>query len=325
MGPFLWPHLGVRAERDGGIGKPFLGRHAIEAHHRGEHQRVGEAVVRPGDWGQRVRDRVTRSEPFLEGDRPEGATEQHLLARLEVLAVVHGPLEVRGYPAQAVDGDGVRQRVLALGNVCLQIVRQRVHSRGGGDERRKPDRQLRIEERGPRHQVRRKDDGLGTVDHQHGAAAHLASGARRGRHLQDRRNASGDSRVAALGVVVLRKGRLVVHQQGDRLRHVERRASPEAEDAVGARRPIGFDAAQGVAIGRVRLELAEDLRLDPRLLEERRDEPEEPRLEDAFVRHQQRACGASALQLGRQLPDRSPSVEDPGRKAHHGCHVQPLR
>jgi len=62
-----------------------------------------------------------------------------------------------------------------------------------------------------------------------------------------------------------------------------------------------------------------------RLLEQRSDEPEEPRLEDALVRHQQRACGSGAPQLAWQLPYRSPSVEDPGRKTHHGGHVHPLR
>jgi len=48
------------------------------------------------------------------------------------------PLEVPRDPAQPSDGDRVRQRVVALGDVGLEVVGERIHAGGGRDERGRP-------------------------------------------------------------------------------------------------------------------------------------------------------------------------------------------
>src|SRR5437899_12695279 len=102
--------------------------------------------MRTGNGRQGVRNRVAGAESLLESDGAEGAAEQHLLAGFEVLAVLHGALEVRTDPPQTVDGDGVGERMIALRDVRLQVVREGVHSRRGRDERRQAHRTLRVEE-----------------------------------------------------------------------------------------------------------------------------------------------------------------------------------
>ena len=111
-----------------------------------------------------------------------------------------------------------------------------------------------------------------------------------------------------------------MHEQPDRLAHVQRGAAAHGEDRVGTGRAIRVDASKSVGVRRIRLELAEHREADAGSIEQRRHSPEQPRLEDPFVGDEEQLARADALKLGRKLADGAAAVHDPGGKRHGGRH-----
>ena len=135
-------------------------RGQVEAHHVVDHDAVGQAVMHVGDRRQRVRARMHGAQVLLERDGAHHRAHQHVRARGEVAAVAHGNGQRARGDAHAFERDAVAQRMIGGRQVRLDVVRQRVHARGRGDERRQVERQLGIGEHGLGEQQRREDDLL---------------------------------------------------------------------------------------------------------------------------------------------------------------------
>src|SRR5690606_15084476 len=84
----------AHAEGAGRAGDARLRHHAVELDDGGEAERVGEPVVDAELSAQRVRHRMAGAEALLEGDGAHHRRLEHRGARLDVVSVAEGSLEV---------------------------------------------------------------------------------------------------------------------------------------------------------------------------------------------------------------------------------------
>ncbi len=248
-------------------------RGQVEAHHVVDHHPVGETVVEVGDGRQRVRARMDGAEVLLESDRPHHRTHQHVGARGEVGAVAHRDGQrARGDP-HAFQRDAVAQRVVRRRQVALDVVRQRVHAGRGGDRRRQAERQLRVGEHRAGQDLRREHDALDVrvVLGDHGGAPDLRAGAGGRRQRDEVRQVVADRAHVRVVPDELQRVAVVRAQHADDLRHVERGAAAEADDAVGRVRTERRAAGVGLRDRRVAVHAVVHGDVETRGLE-RRDE-----------------------------------------------------
>ncbi|OPZ43586.1 MAG: hypothetical protein BWY94_01853 [Actinobacteria bacterium ADurb.BinA094] len=231
----------------------------------------------------------------------------HAGPRLQVRAVLHGPLEPLGHQLDGVQGHGVVEELVVVAGVALDRVGQRVHARGAGDRRRQAQHELRVDQgdvggdqRGAADVVLDAAPRVGD----HRPERHLAAGARRRGDGHERRDAALNGVVTPF---VPGDRPAVRGDHADRLGDVHRRASADGDEPVAAlgpvqsRRPVDQgDVGVGAHLGE-----------EHGVAERPADAVDDARRDDALVRDQH---GASDPQLGdslRESRQRTRAVDQP--------------
>ena len=248
-----------------------------------------------------MRQRVHRAEPFLKSDCAHHRRHHHGAARFEILRLIHHAGQVPPGHPRSLQRHGVANRMVALGQIGLHVVRERVHAGSRRDVRRQAQRQLRIAQRQAGDQVRAEDHrfAIRLFDRDDGRARHLAARARSGGDGDIRRQIGADARSPVEQVVVFRQWRIVRDFQPDRLGCVERRSTAQPDNSVALGLAIPRHAVQHISLGRVRLDIRIDNSSGNQLryaLEQRC--PDQPR-----VGYQQRTQNAAPRQFFRQFLD----------------------
>ena len=79
----------VQAERDADAAIKARFARGVEFHHERQAERVGQPVMQSAQRRERMRERMGRAEILLKRDRAHRRRDQHLAARIEVVAVAH--------------------------------------------------------------------------------------------------------------------------------------------------------------------------------------------------------------------------------------------
>ena len=156
-----------------------------------------------------------------------------LAARVDVRAVAAGHRQVGRDKLDGLHREGVAHGVLLDGRVRLDGMRERVHAGGGRELRRQRRGERRVEDGRVRHQLvggERQFRVLLRVGH-HGHERHLAAGAGRGGHGDERRQVGvEDLRALQRGEVHPLAGK----RGGRALRSVDDRAAADGHEPVAA-------------------------------------------------------------------------------------------
>ena len=184
-----------------------------------------------------MRERASRSPPYLAGARQVGLDEAHAFER-----------------------DAVRQRMEARRAEGLEAMHEGIEARGRGDLRRQSDRELRIRDHDARHHLRMEDDLLlmRLLVEDDAGAADFAARAGGGRHRDDRRDALGiRARPPVADVLeVPQRPRLPRHERDD-LAGIEPGAATEGDDAIVRAGVIGLEAGLDVRRHRIAAHIGE--------------------------------------------------------------------
>ena len=143
-------------------------------------------------------------------------------------------------------------------------------------------------------------------------ATDLAAGAGGGGNGHDGRNVGADEAVAAGRVVVVDERTRVGDLERDELPGVERRASADGDDGLGAVGQEGHHAVGHVLLHGVGIDVGEDCRGDAAFLEQRAHPLGDAHPGHPGVAHHQRASGADALHVLGHAAHRA-GPEDDGR------------
>jgi hypothetical protein len=148
-----------------------------------------------------------------------------------------------------LERDAVGERMKARRAECLEAMHEGVETGGRRDLRRQPHRELGIRDHDAGHHLRMENDLLlvRLLVEDDARPAHLAAGAGRGGHGNDRRDAL---RVSARPPVadileIPQRPRLPRHE-GDDLAGVERRAAAEGDHAIVCAGVIGLETGLDV-------------------------------------------------------------------------------
>ena len=265
-----------------------LGRGAVELHHRGQHDRVREAVVQRRQMGVSACASAWQApSPFWNAIAPSIAATIMSVAGGEVRRLPERDRERARHPADAVDRHRVRERVEAVREVRLEAVGEGVHAgRGGERAAGRPTVSSGSQIAALRQEVRAEDHRLppGVRQRRHAGAARPPS---RCPAVVGMAMSGGMSSlhepVAARRVVVARERRRVRGEQLHQLGRVERAAAADRDEAVAAARPVRREARGRVPLGRVRLHVLERARTRTPARARARSSTRrgEPRLHDA--------------------------------------------
>ena len=208
---------------------------------------------------------------------------------------------------------------------------ERVHARGRGDMRGKPDGQFRIRDDDNGKHLGVEDDLLFVavfLDYDRGPAD-FGTGARRCRHGDDRGNPVrvGASPPIAHILEIPERARLARHE-GNRLADIEARAAAHGDYTVMAtaaieRCPVIDIGADGIA-----LDLGIDRMREARLIKRRAHRGDDAAVGQSLVRHDQRP-GDSCNRAGfAQIADAAGAAPDLRRivpvACQNGSHINPL-
>jgi hypothetical protein len=100
------PQLGQRL--DAALGAGFTAQHLgdmavtlgcaavghVEAHHLGQAKRIGQPMMQAAHTRQGMRERVTRAQAFLKGNRAHHGRFHHVAPRLEIVAMCDGSIHL---------------------------------------------------------------------------------------------------------------------------------------------------------------------------------------------------------------------------------------
>ena len=126
----------------------------VESEYLRQHHRQCRPVRDAEPAAERVADGVADAQTGAgHGGPGQMRRQQHLGPRLPVRAVGHGVRQVGRDHPHDLQGDAVRPRVGAPGQVRLQGVGQRVHPGRGGAGGRQAQGQVRVEDRGGRQRA----------------------------------------------------------------------------------------------------------------------------------------------------------------------------
>mmetsp|Transcript_5841 Transcript_5841/g.22869 ORF Transcript_5841/g.22869 Transcript_5841/m.22869 type:complete len:373 (-) Transcript_5841:223-1341(-) len=208
----------------------------IEANDRRQKDRVERAVMQARvQAAQGVAERMHGAQPFLEGHRAVQACAHHVHAGVAVLAVARGAFDRGPAPAQALQRDAVGRRVEGWRQEGFDAVGDGVHAGGGRQQWRQPQGQCRIADRGLGQQLPVVKAQLAAIiDDQDGAARHLAAGACRRRHRDQRQHLGADAAGTAFDGGVVGQRPLVGGGEGHALGQVDAGAAADGDQAVAA-------------------------------------------------------------------------------------------
>jgi len=174
----------IRNSQGAGNLRVTLGRcRQVELHDRRQEYRVRHAVGDVELTAQRIGQRVHRR--GIHGPQAEPAIqagEGHPLARLHIVPMGDGTLQIAARQADAFQGVQIDHRVREAVHVGFDAVNQRVHAGRGRDGRRDRARQGGIDVSGIGNQVRAHDALLEVLSdvEQDGVRGHFAAGSRSG-------------------------------------------------------------------------------------------------------------------------------------------------
>ena len=202
---------------------------------------------------------MDRAQTLLKGHAAHDRGSHHLGPRFQVTPIRDGARKKPRASLDALERDGVTDRVKADGEVGLEVVGHGVHPRRGGDIRGKAERQRGVGERDARNQVGAEDDGLSSrgLERNHGASANVAAGAGGGGDGNHRRQVRADSLGAVAEVVIFLERQTVGCLQANGLRGVERAASAHTDDAVAVFACKNFHAREDAGFGGIRFDAVE--------------------------------------------------------------------
>ena len=207
--------------------------------------------------------------------------------------------EAAGDQLDAGQRERVGHRRRLAGDVRLDAVRERVHA----DVRRE------VARHGHRQLVVHDGDGRQQVDVEH---HHLDVTLRVGdhgdlRHLAARAGGRGDcderrARVQHLVIALVLAQRLGVRgEDRDGLGGIDRAAAAQGHEQVGVEGPVACQTGADVVVGRVGLDVGEDVAGDTRVGQEATDLAGQPALGEEPVGDEQRPVRTEAARLNRQL------------------------
>ena len=269
---------------------------------------------------------VHHTESLLEGDSAHGGGHQHLLPSELVVPALHGRGEMLDDHPDRLQRDGVGHRVIALGNVSLQGMGERVHARLGRNPRREAVGQLRVAQGHAGHQPGREKDDL-PIRGSHGddsRTGDLGARARRGRNRHQRRQSAGDLRVSTEEVVVDLHRLVVVDPYLDRLGGVHRAAAAEGDQGVRVMALEHLGAGIHLSIDRVGRDVAEQNGLQATRPEHLHRPLRDLGLGQTTVGHQEWSARAEGLQLVGQVRQHALAENDPRRVVESRLHSSHL-
>ena len=235
----------------------------------------------------------------------------HVVARLQVLRLRERHSQVARDVLHRQQRDSVGERLVIRHREALDRVRQRVHPGSSSDPGRQLDRQLRVDQRDPRRDVRCAADveldlafGIGDDRPQRD----LASGARRRRHGDHGRDARTDRAVAPF---VVDDAAIVHGDDADPLGSVHRGPAADGDEPVASLRSILGGTRIDELDARVRLDPVEHDRLHVSLAQRLERGLQQARRLDARVRHEQRPADAQKARLVAQLADGAEALHEP--------------
>ena len=273
-------------------------RLGVVLHDVGQQRGVGHAVRRVVEGSQRVSHRVDDAQPHIRKAHAGDILRLgHARTGRLVAAVVDGVFQVSRDQLDRLQFEHVAHRPRPRREVALDGVRQRIHTRGGGQPLGHRVHQFAVD-----HGAHRDVVGID--------ADHLALGLLVGddvvdRHLGRRTRRRGDGEGRHGAVLGRRRpferthvGELgIVDDDPHGFGRVDRRAAAQRDHEVGARTLEGLDALLHVADRGVGLDLAVNLIGDARIGEHALDLFGHAETDQILVRDQQRLAEAALANL----------------------------